>query len=195
MENTTTVIDSDVPKRNIVIDVDGIILDFSKSFTRYHNSISSTVIAENPQSWNYDTDKKYKNTLHKHITNFINAGPTLELFDDHWPELTGKLQNKYNVNIVTAYRHQQSRIDNLRKYNIKYDNIHFTVNTNKVETICKLNPVYIFEDCPIHVQNLSKKLDDTIIYTPNHWNYVKNIPDAHNIVKYEYLKNDTVNII
>lgn len=160
----------------IVIDVDGVLLDFNKSFTVWWNNRYSKLynfnMAYNPLVWNYGFNNE--TILKNHITEFINTDPFLDIIDNDFPKLINELSKTYEINIITAYHREESRKYNLEKYDIKYDKIYFATNSNKVDVIKSVNPSIIIEDCPLHVNKLINE-NKYKIYVPIFWNYTKEI--------------------
>lgn len=168
----------------IVLDVDGVILDFIDKFADYHNNVSHVKLSKNPQDWNFGVNKEYEPQLFKHMKKFIDDGQHLELFEHQWENITGRLMNEYDIRIVTAFHNHESRKENLKKYGIKYHQIHFTNNKEKAEVVAKLNPIAIFEDCPDHINKLSELLPNSIIFVPKYWNYTRHVKDRKNVIMY-----------
>lgn len=173
-------------KPTIVLDCDGVILNFSKSFADYHNNKSLIKINENPHTWTFDINQDYEKILYESMSIFIEVGYELDLLDDDWISFSDYLYNKYIVIIVTAYENQESRINNLKKYNIRYHQIIFS--KNKIDIIRNIKPLFIFEDCPKNIIELLNIFPKTKIFVPKIWNYVKMI-DGENIIKYDILEN------
>jgi len=174
-------------KSNIIIDVDGVILDFNAGFTKWWNDkYSSTynyVLPYNPNTWDYDWPHEIsilKNTMKE----YIDSDPIFNIIDEKIPILINELSKNYKIIIVTAYHRRESRIKNLELFCIKYDDIHFTQNTNKVEIIKSLNPVMILEDCPLHIKDLADENAEYDIYVPAMWNYTMEVHDMPKVILY-----------
>lgn len=174
-------------KPNIVVDVDGVILDFNALFTDWWNKKYSEehdyVLPKNPKTWDYDWTKDIK-ILKDTMTEFIDSDPIFGIIHEEFPLLLAELGKKYKINIVTAYHREDSRKKNLEIFDIKYDEIYFANNTNKVEIIKSLNPVMIFEDSPIHVNNLANENAEYDIYVPTMWNYTQSVLELPKVIPY-----------
>jgi hypothetical protein len=167
----------------IVFDVDGVILDFNTKFVEYHNQLYSEQLTSNPNDWNFEWRKDPK-ILSIRIDNFVNTNPILPLLDIYWESFLKKCRNKYKVSIVTAYPNQINRIENLKLYNIEYDDIYFIAQANKADFIKQLNPIYVFDDCPEIIDKLNIK-----IYAPRKWNYLKKFQNNDKVVLYDKLED------
>lgn len=183
----------------IVVDVDGVILNFNRGFVDYYNTIKGGIeIIENTESWDWGLIGPALEDLRKHIKEYIDNGPHLEIIDGEWPELMQTIRkNKHYIIIVTAYHNHESRIKNLKHYGIEYDEIHFTDQCDKVEKVLSLKPHIVIEDCPRHVNALSAHTEQhnmsMKILVPSFWNYVKNWidPDSHNVSFYNDIQKLT----
>lgn len=169
----------------VVIDVDGVILNFSLKFCEYYNERNDNKILNNPDDWHYGLQDKKK--LGRRIGDFIKTNPILPLLDDNWTSFAENLCKKYDVNIVTAYSNKDNRLNNLKLHGIKYSNIHFTDNTDKIGIVKNLNPKYVFEDNPEHIENLCNVLPNSKIFVPSIWNYVNTykFSNTSNIMFYQ----------
>lgn len=173
-------------KPNIVIDVDGVIFNFGSPFSQWWNEKYSekhmVTLDSNPDNWDFNFPH-----IKKYIDEYINTCPSFPLLFESKPKFIEKLKDKYTIHIVTAYHQQENRIENLAKHDIKYDNIIFTDNDNKVKIIHEIKPEFILEDSPHHITNLSNL--DYKIYTPSMWNYSKHVHNLPGVTSYEDLED------
>jgi hypothetical protein len=176
---------------SIVLDVDGVILDFSTKFANHfndtHDANFGIKLKPNPSAWNYELSGKECDYMVDHLYKFIDSSPTLNLLDNMWPEYISALSAKYAINIVTAYPNEASRIKNLELHKIKYSSLTCCKQEDKVAEIIKKNPQYVFEDCPAHIEKLSELLPNTKIFVPSLWNYTKGVDRRSNIILYDNL--------
>jgi hypothetical protein len=167
--------------KNIVLDIDGVILNFSLGFVNWYNKLYYPKLDTNPNNYNFDYSKEtHPNDFFDKIQEYIDSKPDLELLEPSIPLFVNELNQKFNVIIVSSYPHLESRILNLQKYNIKYSKIYCGVE-NKIPIIKEINPVFIIEDCPKIIQELSEL--DYYCYVPL-WNYTKKFYNKKNITIY-----------
>lgn len=169
-------------KNIVVFDVDGIILDFNKAFCNYMKSNHHIDIVYNPRSWDYEW-KNDPHILDNYINEFINTKPFIQLFDNGICRFINTLKMNYKIIIVTVYSNNNNRCNNLKQFNIYYDDIYFANQHNKAAIINSLNPYAVFEDCPDHINNLLKTNNSVTIFTPDFWNYTRYINNDR-IVRY-----------
>jgi len=171
----------------IVFDVDGVILDFNTKFVEYNNRLHPEKLLVNPDDWNFGWKDNIE-ILKGRIINFIDTNPILPILDKYWSLFTKKYKDKYVISIVTAYPNKMNRIENLKIFDIKYDNIYFVSQNDKIKLIKQLNPVYVFEDCPEVIEELNIQ-PDTLkkIYAPKRWNYLRKFKNHDGIILYDKL--------
>lgn len=159
---------------SLIFDVDGIILDFTGPFAKYHNERSKIQVSENPTTWNMGFLPSEDTTeLYKLIDDFHIVHDNLPLIEENIPNILKQLQEKYNIILVTAYPDREKRISNLEYHNVPYDELICNA-TDKVECIKNHNVVAIFEDGPHHINKYLPNYSGKI-YVPNFWNYTKDI--------------------
>lgn len=149
---------------NIVLDVDGVILDFSTNFINWFNDKFKKEINDNkypklsfdPHKYNFDYDETYPADFFDQIQEYVDMQPELPLIDKLFPLLTNLLHEKYNVHIISAYPHLDSRIANLNKFGIKYKTITCNIH-DKLPLIKKLQPLFVIEDHPEMIKQLSSE--------------------------------------
>jgi uncharacterized HAD superfamily protein len=172
----------------IVIDVDGVLLNFNRGFTQYYNTKHNKDLIENPDGWNWGiTDPEQLTHLFTEIKAFIDGSPHLDLIDHRWPQFIRDMRKRHSIIIVTAYHNHHNRRDNLSAHGIEFDEIYFSQNFDKVKMITVLNPDVVIEDCPQHLNALSDALDPKVkIFVPSMWNYKREIrEDAKRITYYD----------
>jgi len=167
----------------IVLDVDGVILDFNTKFVEYNNELYPEKLSANPSNWNFEWSGNIK-ILKNRIKDFTNTNPMLPLLDDYWGLFTKKYKKEYHISIVTAYPNRMNRIENLNIFGIEYDDIYFVSQNEKVNLIKKLEPIYVFDDCPDVIESLNIQ-----IYAPKKWNYLKKYSNNNNVILYDKLKD------
>ena len=184
-------------KRNVAFDCDGIITDFCSGFYKWyylhkHNK-SHGDITDNPERYSYTTrDKKRNAAIRRLLPQFINEARDLELIAPSIPEYMRKINEKYNVYIVTQYPHYDDRIANLKKLGI-VEGIHYIKlfcvgsGNEKYNKIKELDPICYFEDAPHIVKKF--KNDKITIRVPRLVNYTSVIKETDFIRKYNYLEN------
>lgn len=177
----------------LAIDVDGVILDYNKSFTKYFYKMTGYSIKYNPDSWNFDlTSEEDLKELRTRIDEFANKGKILELLDENWAKYLNELRKNFYVVIITAWPNEETRKKNLEYHKIEYDEIYFTDYNNKPDIMKKINPDYIFEDSPNNVNKMTEIFKNSKFFVPGMWNYSKNgisIVDEnkHQIIFYDEL--------
>jgi len=175
-------------KENIVLDIDGTVLDFTKGFSKYYNEyptkIYNKTIHENPHEWNFGLIGEESKEMLTIMTEYINSGPFLELLDNEWANLLNSIRDKYNIHVVTCYPNEKSRIENLLAHNISYDTIQFPSHDNKWNVIQKINPTFVIEDCPHHITRVLDVCTNATVLVPNRWNYVQHISHDR-VIKYD----------
>lgn len=162
----------------IVIDVDGVLLNFNRGFIKFYNDRNEGEnLVENPHGWNWEITETGKlNHLFKEIKAFIDTSPHLDIIDTRWPELIKKLREEHTIIIVTAYPNPENRIKTLSYYGIHYEMIYFPNHDEKSVQIMKLCPDMIIEDCPQHINKLAPVVDPHVkLMVPSCWNYKKEI--------------------
>lgn len=168
-------------KPTIIIDIDGVILNFSKSFSDWWNNCysSSYIISDNPHDWQFDHPDK--NAIYRGIMIFYKADLDYPLIESEIPEYIQKLQEKYHIHLVTAFpeKYKESRIRNLSMYNIPYDEITFA-NGHKIDLVKEINPIALIEDSPKNITSFVQ--NGYQVYVPNFWNYTKSL--NHNLITF-----------
>ena len=173
-----------------VIDVDGVLLNFTKGFAKFWNKNypMEHICPTNPSDWYFDY-KGPREIINTMIRQYVNTYPMLELMETDVPNVLSKLSKRYHITIVTAYPHEESRKQNLALHNIPYDNLICVDANDKVKTILALDPEFVVEDCPEHVEKLSNwPTFDKHIFVPRRWNYTKKLLDLCGVVGYHTLK-------
>jgi hypothetical protein len=145
-------------KVKIVCDVDGVILDFSKSFARFWNSkYPDHLISERPKSWRFGLPKEMHTRLHDEVNNFgrtEESGKLEYLFTDIDPYFN-YLSEIHDIHIVTACPEEfkENRILNLNY--LKYSSLAFKSKNKAKYIIEEVKPFIAIEDYPENVVKLS----------------------------------------
>lgn len=187
----------------IILDVDGVILDFAAGFRYWWNVEKQYrkkykhVVPPNPSDWHFDF-KGDRQVIYLKIAQYINTKPMLSLFDMTIPQSLRELRKHFKIIIVTAYPHRESRIKNLALYGIRmahsnedggedgeYDELHCCYRECKVTKMTSFkNIAFIVEDCPDHVIKLVKQ--GYTVYAPSHWNYLQEVFIEYEKNKHSY---------
>lgn len=137
-------------KPNIIVDVDGIILEFLNPFINYLNTKHNYNLTFDDIT-DYDIDvvigkerddfysNIYKDFLFNHYPDKFEYIPgALSFFNN--------ISKKFNLYLITALdkSKEEHRKNNLK--DLKYKELIF--EKDKQKYVNKLNPMYIFEDCP-----------------------------------------------
>jgi uncharacterized HAD superfamily protein len=169
--------------KNIVVDVDGVILDFSTPFINWYNEKFNKEIKtkqfpllnHNPDKYNFDHNETYPDDFFVYLQEFIDTKPDLNLIEENMPKFFQKLNETYNIHILSNYPHLDARCENLKKFNIPYKTIQCDV-VDKLTIIKELNAEFVIEDHPVLIHKLS---DNNIkCYVPI-LNYTKHFDLPH----------------
>ena len=170
-------------KPTIVIDVDGVITNFSNEFAKYYNQYKKPLhkpISNNPPNWNFDLEGIELQCMYKMMNQFIMTDYEKLKYEyellGNWASLTNKLASKYKIIIVTSYPNHESRTKYLAHKGIIYNDIHFSNSSEKYEIIKKINPKFVVEDNPEIIINLAKELPRSKILYPAIWKYLDHMP-------------------
>lgn len=159
----------------IVVDVDGVILNFSRSFCTWFNKKfeGKFCLVENPKTWSYD-DRVPPEEMGKEIELFMSTNPFLPLMENEIPLVFDEILKTHDIHLVTACSAQwsESRMCNLTKHGVRFTSIQFT--KDKMEAIRLLKPVLVFEDKPSTIRDVVVKLGITVCF-PFFWNYLDDI--------------------
>ena len=147
-----------INKPIVMIDVDGVILDFSTAFADWFNETypnyeidgKKWICPANPHDWQFEhPDNEW---ITRKIMKFLFLGTVFPLLNKNIPEQMMRLQEKYYIHLVTNYPAKMAavRILTLNKYGIPYDNITFT-DDHKGEIVKRINPVMVIEDSPKNI--------------------------------------------
>ena len=187
----------ELEKRNtLYYDVDGVLLDFTMTFGNYWNNgiiegkWTGHKITENPTTWSfgYRSGIDDMSQLLIALDIFHEEHEHLPLLHPNIPDVLTKLQEKYNIELVTSYPNERKRIENLLHHEIPYDSLVCNV-TDKINYIKDREnngyPVIaIFEDGPHHINDFLPHYNGKI-WSPSHWNYLKPFKHINGIRFYE----------
>lgn len=172
----------------IILDVDGILVDFNRKFTEWSKANNIEGIQQNAYTWDFGwqgTPQELLALIHK----FIATNPQLDILDPEWLNFKHFIKNleklfdvHVNVYVVTSYSNEPHRIEMLKQMNIPYDGILFPSGKNKVGVMKSLNPTIIVEDCPEHIDNIHRQIPTAKVYAPNIWNYLAQYEGKTDIV-------------
>jgi len=179
-------------KPTIVFDVDGVILNFCKPFSIWWNKRylceRNHVCPENPSAWNMEyVDKvnpeKSADIINDSILEFLKEKPMFPLMEETVASTLKSIRNRYRIHLVTAFpeKHALLREENLNLFGIEYDEITY-VETHKAATICRINPIAVVEDSPVHIKAISEC--GYKVFVPIYWKYThplyeNKIPGTH----------------
>ena len=181
-------------KKPVVIDIDGVILDFSLAFSTWFNKENPNyklggkrwICPHNADDWQFNhPDNEW---ITAKIIEFLHIGTVFPLIDRDIPEQLMRLQEKYYIHLVTNYpmKMAPTRIATLLKYSIPYDNITFT-EEYKGEIVARINPVAVIEDSPKNIRSIVAK--GYHVYVPSFWNYTTLVKDMEKIKYYTTFKD------
>lgn len=169
-------------KPNLVIDVDGVILNFSSPFSKWYNHEHMKFSAydqdkffhENPRVWHFDPRLNEQDLYHA-VDEFMKTNPTLPLLEPTIPSVLEELSKTHEIHIITAcpVKWSENRMKNLSHWGIKSDSIQFCESDRKHHFIDQLEPVAVIEDRPATLKVLIQK-GHNVIY-PSFWNYLDNV--------------------
>lgn len=171
-------------KETIYYDVDGILLNYTKSFAKYWNEeiengrqIGSK-IDHNPLNWSFTNGKSEteKIAIDNAIDDFHENHDHLPLMHPDIPEILNGMMNKYTIELVSSYPNIYKRLDNLNYHNIPYHRMACNVK-NKLKHIQESERkgskvIAIFEDGPHHIDAIIPHYSGKV-WIPQHWNYLK----------------------
>lgn len=179
------VVHSIMKKPNLVVDVDGVILNFSRPFSKWYNNVhmqfqrhdDDGVFHENPHVWHFDARLK-ESDLHHAVDEFMKTNPVLPLLESNIPTVLDELSETYEVHILTAcpVKWSENRMRNLSHWGIKSDSIQFCESDRKHIYIDQLDPIAVIEDRPATLKVLFNKGHNVIF--PSFWNYLNDFPDV-----------------
>jgi hypothetical protein len=166
-------------KRCIVVDVDGVILNFSRPFSKWFNETRKLVgtndaIVENPTFWGF-SEKIDPTIMNAAVDEFMQTDPTLPLIEESVPMTLELLSKTYEIHLLTSCSEKwtDNRLRNLSHFKIKYDSIQFCASENKLKYAKLLNPICVIEDKPSTILSMCRS-DIHVIY-PVFWNYCENL--------------------
>jgi uncharacterized HAD superfamily protein len=171
-----------MPKHNLVLDIDGVVVNFAKAFSEYYNKLyGADLIPENPHACDYGMHgQKYSDLLsdlHKFIMeDYDGHDYDYELLHSDFPSLIERLRERYQIHIVTSYPNSESRLRYFEKKNISYDTANFSTHDNKVEIVAGLSPRFIIEDNPGNILNMARRCPESTILYPTKWNFLQDMP-------------------
>jgi hypothetical protein len=172
----------------IIVDVDGVILDFSTGFANWWNQEMrydlkyNHTVPTNPRDWCFEF-KGESGVMGRKLREYMDGYPMLDLFDESAPKALEQLHKYFTIIIVTAYPHHDAREMNLEMRGIKrgvhYDDMHCCpqgrikgTKADYIESLHKHHEVeFVIEDCPEHVEQLITT--GYTVYSPRHWNYLQ----------------------
>jgi len=137
-------------KNNIIVDVDGIILDFLSPFINYLNEYHDhNLTFEDIKNYNIDSIiGKERNDFYLNIYKdfLLNHYPEKFTYIPGALDFFNVLSQRFNLYLITALdkSKEEHRKNNLK--DLKYKKLIF--EKDKQKYVKKLKPVYIFEDCP-----------------------------------------------
>lgn len=180
--------------RRLVIDVDGVILQFAGTFADWSNSQDNKLpqLPPNLGKWGFGQSDKVTADISKEIGRFMALDNILPLMDKDIPELIKLLKETYEIWLVTALpeKYKKTREKNLKHHGIEYDNILY-VDGSKLEIIEQIAPLAVIEDKPQTILDLAKSEKFTgPVLCPTYWNYIKNMQkDNPEIKRIKYYDN------
>jgi hypothetical protein len=177
-----------IGKPVIVIDIDGVILDFSKAFADWFNEKHPNYEIDgvrwecpaNANDWQFNHPDN--DWITEKINEFIFLGTLFPLIDRNIPHHLLNLQKNYFIHLVTNYptKMAPTRVATLLKYGVPYDNITFT-DEHKGELVAKIDPVAVIEDSPKNIRSIVA--EGYHVYVPSYWNYVDCLRDEEHVRK------------
>jgi len=188
-------------KPTIVFDVDGVILNFCKPFAIWWNKRymheRNHVCPENPSSWNMEYIDMYNpensaKIINDAIFEFLQEKPMFPLMEENVASIIKNIGSRYRIHLVTAFpeKHALLREDNLNLFGIQYDDITY-VETHKAATICKINPIAVVEDSPVHIKAITDcgyKVFVPIYWKYTHILYQNKIPNTYFYISWDDLR-------
>lgn len=167
-------------KPTLVLDVDGVILNFCKAFAPWWNKNymyeRQHRCSENPSTWNFGyVDKQNPSrsaeVIDLSIREFLMTGALFPLMEETVALTINRLREKYVIHLVTAFPENFAflREENLKMFNIHYDHITY-VKEHKAATIDKIHPIAVVEDSPTHIAAISAM--GYKVFVPAYWGYV-----------------------
>ena len=167
-------------KPTLVLDVDGVILNFCKAFAPWWNKNymyeRKHRCSDNPRAWNFDYVDKEHNAkiIDSSIREFLMTGALCPLMEETIALSINRLREKYIIHLVTAFPKDFAflREENLKMFNIYYDHITY-VDGSKTDAICNINPIAVVEDSPQQIADISAL--GYMVFVPAHWNYVHHL--------------------
>ena len=140
---------------NIVCDCDSVLLDFSKSFARWHNRIYTDYkLKENPDDYQFSIDTTI---LYPRIYEFYDTDLFGELayMTPDIPNKFNKLSKHNTISIISAVppKYTLKRANNLSQLCNVSDLI---LNENKIPMILGMRPDICIEDSPNNVRRLTE---------------------------------------
>ena len=174
-------------KSNVIVDVDGIILDFLTPFIDYLNKIHGySLRIDDIKNYNIESIIEREKTdfyfnIYMHfLTHFY---PEKFEYINGALDFFNRLSTKFNLYLITALdpSKKEHRKNNLK--DLKYKELIF--EKNKQKYIKKLNPVYIFEDSPDLINSyIDNKYFKGDIFVPSYPYNRNNLKNYNNIIYY-----------
>ena len=177
-----------VLKPRIVVDVDGVLFNFTKSFAEWFSQHNNFTISDNPQNYSWYSSNENKNKIiQRGIAEYVNTdNQYFELMSSDVPNCISELKKKFRVILVTAYPNREMRKKQLYQSNIEYDELHFTDRyKSKYIKSLGIEPVFCIEDDPSIIRTYSEAGWKT--YVPTYWNYTDKRTRLDNVVLYDQL--------
>jgi hypothetical protein len=142
---------------DIICDVDGVLLDFSHSFSAFCKKMYDVTISPDPEEWGYGF--KDEERLWEMMTEFSASEDykSLPLYDKTAPAALNKLlkDSDLDVMVVTAAEpaHRKSRVENLKAMGFKIPDSKLILDLKKKELIInKLKPKLCIDDSPKNIK-------------------------------------------
>lgn len=183
--------------QTLYYDVDGVLLNFSRSFSEHWNEgitqgkWNGPIIHENSDCWYlHGTGPIHEqNAIDRQVEVFHQTHEPLPLMHQDIPLILKELSNQYVIQLVTAYPHLDRRIANLALHDLKYHRITCNV-TDKLAHIQAREregwPVKaIFEDGPHHLEKLLSHYGGKV-WAPRCWNYLRHLHTDPRVRLYDH---------
>jgi len=171
-------------KQTLFLDVDGVLLDFTGPFADFWNrglQLNRWIgepIDNNPKTWSFGYCRGIDDMseIDRANASFNDEHDHLPLIHPDISEILSDLQNRFTIELVTAYPNQEKRVSNLLHHQLPFDKITCDVH-NKLGHIQESEKngsivVAIFEDGPHHLEKMMPHYGGKI-WAPSRWNYLK----------------------
>lgn len=172
----------------IVVDIDGVILDFNSAFARWMAiKFNDNEVPANPTSYGdvpYESYIGDRNLLVERLNIFTQCNEIqLNLICTKLPELFKDLRSRgHYIVVVTQCINLDVRRKTLIDLDIEYDEIRLCAEPAKLKLVKGLGAAAMIEDCPSTVRTLAHA--GIPVLCPALWNYTCGVIREPNVIGY-----------